>query len=302
VISLATAALATSTKDLQIAVWLLEALVRWHGFAGLRDGIRLLRELQERFWPSLHPAIEDGNAEFRTGPLEWVNEKLPIPVRQIVVTGSKDGPNYSWLQWKESRDVDNLGRQSREAMAAALAEGKISGEQFDKAVAASSRAYYERLFDDLNLTWEECGRLVAVVDEKFGPDAPSLLGLKKAIEDCRALTEAIVKKKRELEPDAVTTMAADTQGAAQAQAATRGAGAAVMLGQPTDRGTALRQLAAVAAFFRRTEPHSPVAYLVERAIRWGEMPLDEWLRDVINNSEALGRIRETLGIKDSGGG
>ena len=44
------------------------------------------------------------------------------------------------------------------------------------------------------------------------------------------------------------------------------------------RDEAIRQLREVARFFRATEPHSPVAYLAEKAARWGEMPLHEWLR------------------------
>ena len=42
---------------------------------------------------------------------------------------------------------------------------------------------------------------------------------------------------------------------------------------PQSRADALHGLAAVAQYFRHTEPHSPLAYLIERAIRWGEMPL-----------------------------
>ena len=64
-----------------------------------------------------------------------------------------------------------------------------------------------------------------------------------------------------------------------------------------DRAGALRQLAAVAEFFQKTEPHSPIAYLVQRAAKWGEMPLDEWLQEVIKNPGVLGEVRETLGIK-----
>ena len=67
---------------------------------------------------------------------------------------------------------------------------------------------------------------------------------------------------------------------------------------PVDRLDALRRLAAVAQFFRRTEPHSPVAYLVQRATRWGEMPLEEWLNEVIKSKDALGAVRETLGLKE----
>jgi type VI secretion system protein ImpA len=71
-----------------------------------------------------------------------------------------------------------------------------------------------------------------------------------------------------------------------------------MTASPRDRADALRRLASVADFFRRTEPHSPVSYLVQRAARWGEMPLDEWLKEVVSDTAVLGHIRETLGLKE----
>jgi type VI secretion system protein ImpA len=55
----------------------------------------------------------------------------------------------------------------------------------------------------------------------------------------------------------------------------------------------------VADYFRRTEPHSPVSYLVQRAVRWGEMPLEAWLQNVIHDEGVLEQLRETLGLKDS---
>ena len=53
--------------------------------------------------------------------------------------------------------------------------------------------------------------------------------------------------------------------------------------------------------FRRTEPHSPVSYLVQRAITWGQMPLDAWLVDVIKDNNVLAGLRETLGLKGESG-
>ena len=57
-----------------------------------------------------------------------------------------------------------------------------------------------------------------------------------------------------------------------------------------------RRLATIAQFFQRTEPHSPVAYLVQRAVRWGEMPLENWLDEVIPDPNVLNALRETLGL------
>jgi type VI secretion system protein ImpA len=302
VVAVATEVLAAKSKDLQIAAWLAEALIKLHGFPGLRDGLCLLRELQERYWEVLFPPIEEGDLESRSALLEWLNEKLPPSLRAIPLTRSRDGDSYSWLHWEESRTVDNLGRQNPEAMQALLAEGKISGEQFDKAVTSTPRAYYETLSEDLNRSWEECGRLEGAVDEKYGRDAPSLLNIKKALEDCRGLVADIVKKKRELEPDATTPQPAVKPDSPVPRRREPRMASSPSLESvpfaPQDRSDALNRLAAVADFFRQTEPHSPVSYLVQRAVQWGQMPLEEWLKDVISDDAVLARVRETLGLKD----
>src|SRR3989442_1367997 len=68
---LATAMLQKRTKDLQLALWLTEANIKLHGFAGLREGLRLTRELMIRYWDhGLYPVIEEG-PEDRAGPLQW---------------------------------------------------------------------------------------------------------------------------------------------------------------------------------------------------------------------------------------
>src|SRR5688572_3003332 len=81
------AALKDKSKDLQIAIWLTEAAARLHGFAGLRDSFRLIRELLLQYWDSgLFPAMEDGDLEIRSGPLQWLNNKLPDMINTIPVT------------------------------------------------------------------------------------------------------------------------------------------------------------------------------------------------------------------------
>lgn len=62
------------------------------------------------------------------------------------------------------------------------------------------------------------------------------------------------------------------------------------------RDQALAQLREVAEFFRRTEPHSPVAYLADKAASWGEMSLHLWLRTVLKNNDALSGLEELLGV------
>jgi len=304
-VTTASEALATKSKDLQLAAWLTMALVKRHGFAGLRDGCRLLRELEEQFWDSLYPELEDGDAEFRAGPVDGLNGRLPLFIKQIPLTKSGDEV-YTWLHWEEARMVDNLARQNQEeALQAALSDGKVTGEQLSKAVATTPRMFYETLLEDLQQSKEECEQLDRTSDEKFGRSAPSLVDIKKAIDECLDLVKTTVKKKRAQEgiKDADGDGPTATNGLYESatfqgqETLPVGVGSGSVPFEPVNRADALRRLEAVAVFFKRTEPHSPVSYLVQRAARWGRMPLEEWLQEVIKSEDVLGQLRETLGIK-----
>src|SRR5437016_5699168 len=65
VLKLATETLATKTKDLQLAAWMAEALLRTEGFSGLRQGLDLIRGLIAGFWDTLYPEVEDGEMDLR---------------------------------------------------------------------------------------------------------------------------------------------------------------------------------------------------------------------------------------------
>jgi type VI secretion system ImpA/VasJ family protein len=92
-----------------------------------------------------------------------------------------------------------------------------------------------------------------------------------------------------------------TPGAAEAAAETggqrEGAAMATAAGGPiTNRKIAFERLKEVADYLRRTEPHSPVSYLVNRAVKWGDMPLEVVLSELVKNKDERLRILETLGL------
>jgi len=101
VIKLAGDALATKSKDLQIAAWLTEALLKQESLGGLRAGLELLRRMLEKFWEQLYPELEGGDAELRAGPLTWVGRYLDAGVRTVPLTKA----GHHMLKYKESRTV-----------------------------------------------------------------------------------------------------------------------------------------------------------------------------------------------------
>jgi len=310
VINLATDALATQSKDLQVAAWLAEALVKVHGFAGLRDSLKVMTGLHEQFWDNVYPEIDEGDLEARANSLSWLDRQTALAIRELPLTKGQ-GDNYNFNQWEESKEfdipenLDSLDSSAQEKFNAlkeqAIREKKTTGEQFRVAKNKTRRAFYEELNSLLTECWQAFQALDKIMDQKFDRQTPGLGDLKKTLENIRQVIDKVVKEKRIAEPDAVEAADSALEGEAGAEESGSPAGGyggslGGTAGAIRGRVEALRRLGEVAEYFQKTEPHSPVAYLVQRAVKWGQMPLDKWLQEVIKDSNVLEHLRETLGI------
>lgn len=276
VFKLSTDVLATKSKDLQIAAWLTEALLVREHIPGLREGLELLHGLLETFWDTLYPEIEDGDLEFRAGPLAWVGSKLDVAVRRLPLTKNK----LDLLKYQESRRVgyeaDCAGNEAKlEARNAAIADKKCTGEEFDESVRATGNAYYEKLSGNLVATLESLQSLESVSDGKFGREAPSFANLRAALEELQDFTKHYQPPEPEVEPPAEGEIPAEeTAEVAQSQEGTSSSAPAKrrsVSAEPADRDDAFQRLTIVAHFLRRENPRNPVPYLLLRAMRWGEL-------------------------------
>lgn len=309
VINLASNALATQTKDLQIAVWFCEALTAQHGFAGFRDGILLIRRLEEEFWDTLYPEIDDGDMEGRANSIDWMNSQVSIMLKKVPMTG---GEGLNFLQWEESvkydfpEDIESLEYEQRERYQnlkiQAETENRKTGEHWKKASAASRRDFCETL----NLTLEECfeelNELDRINEEKFDRNqVPAVNELKNTLTKIAATFEKVLAGARQREPweapdDGTGGGDSGNYDIDDGGEVVVRTGQAVATGAIQSRQDALKRLDDVAAYFRKNEPHSPISYLVQRAVKWGNMPLEVWLQDVIQDESVISQIRQTLGF------
>ncbi|AOX99927.1 type VI secretion system protein TssA [Jeongeupia sp. USM3] len=294
-------ALAGKSKDLQLAVWYTEALTKTEGIKGTAFGLDLIGGLLSRFWETLYPEFDPHDSDERIGKLEWLNTQLGLALRQVPLVSPQHG-GYDWYRWQESREVENLGLRDQDARARAIAEGKLAGDVFDKAVNASGAAWFAQLAGEIGTAQAAYAALDKQLDERFGYNAPSLAEVRDALaaigdvarrllEQCGgtvpapAATAAPVEIAPFVPPAASPTMNAPI------------ASTAISSGPVTTRADAVRQLREVARYFRTHEPHSPVALLAERAAKWAEMPLEEWLKTVIKDDSTLGQLKELLDIR-----
>lgn len=271
VIKLTSEAIATKSKDLQLGAWLTEALLRQEGIGGLLGGLRLLRGLLEQFWDGLYPELEDGDVELRAAPLSWVGRYLDAGVRMVPL----DKAGHDLLKYREARAVgyeaDAKGDEKKtEAREAALAEGKLSADEFDKAFDATPKPFYKQLVADL----DGCAQAVHALDEigeaKFGDDAPSYNGLTQALEEVRDAARQLLEKRLQTDPDPVDA-AAGASGGGGGMTGANAAAAGPLAPEPTSVEDAAQRIATASRYLRHHDPRNPAAYLMIRGFRWGEL-------------------------------
>ncbi|NML61983.1 type VI secretion system protein TssA [Massilia sp. RP-1-19] len=134
---------------------------------------------------------------------------------------------------------------------------------------------------DVSYCAEAIAQLERIVDDRLGADGPGFSAARSAIENVIHAIGPPVAESSDT-PLAMTPMAHESQ---------------VGQGPLQTRAHAIAQLRQVADYFRRTEPHSPVAYLADKAAAWGEQPLHVWLRGVIKDDSAFAHIEELLGLQ-----
>jgi predicted component of type VI protein secretion system len=57
-----------------------------------------------------------------------------------------------------------------------------------------------------------------------------------------------------------------------------------------------RQLAQAAEVLQQLEPHSPVPYLIRRAVELGDLPFPDMIRKLIREATVLAELDRELGI------
>ncbi len=294
VIKISEDALLKSTKDLWIAAWLTEAWIYEYDVPGLTSGLQLLDGFIERFWENLYPELDEGDAELRATPLEWVGSYFdpskgssPIfALRSIALTNS----GFGWFVYQESRRIgyesEVSGNESRKkAREAAIKEGKLPPEEFDTDFEGTPKQFYKDLQRDFKAAREALETLDEKCRDKFADVAPSFTPLRKALEEVENVAHILLLKKLEKEPDLPEPSQTGLDGASQPEldgqpGTAEGAiprsisqlDLSQLAGGPITSGDqAVLHIVAAAQYLRQTAPASPVSYLLLRALRWGEV-------------------------------
>lgn len=285
---LAAEVLARRSKDLEVAAWLAEALVRIEGFAGLASGFALIDGLVDRYWPDLH-SIDEDDAEGRLSPLAGLNGiggdgVLIQPIRMVsLLPGSPYGAHALWHTQSGGRDGGRSGQDFLEARAQ-------TGSDALRAQAGAARTAHEAF-----------QRMSATLDAFCGSAAPPLANIRTVLEEVLDVYRGLLGTAWHAEAGGVAGPEEGTAPAlAEAPAAPApkpDAGRPAAAREIASRDEAFDELLKVAAYFRRNEPHSPISYALETVVRRGRMTLLDLLGELIPDRERRGQFLQQAGIE-----
>ncbi len=300
ILDLAQRVLTGASKDLEVAGWFTEALVRTSGFGGLASGLELLSRLIEGYWEAgLYPVEDEDGVEARLAPLFGLLGRgmvgaLVQPVKMLPLSNRRDLDTAAlWLLESaqaappRSDNPDTRDRlQARQAEQLDALNQAVSGSTPDflrevHGGAVASLAMLERLMDAVD-TRTDVGR--------FSSQLAEPLRAVVALLEARA-GHLFAPQHDDAEIEA------STDAAAPAVAGGGGGGR----GAPSGRAEAFNTIMQIADFFERTEPQSIVARSLRDVVRRARLPLPELLAELLPNVEQRNQFLLRAGIRDDSG-
>ncbi|MDH5217734.1 MAG: type VI secretion system protein TssA [Gammaproteobacteria bacterium] len=298
VLELAPLILKEKSKDLEIVAWYIEALIRVDGFASLHQGFRLAKELVERYWDNLYPLPDEDGIETRVAPITGLNGEegegtLIGPIHQVLLTQGYTDQAYAGWHYQQAKELEKI--TDPEKKQARIDSGSVSLSQIKRSALETPMSFYEALISDIDQCIETYDQMTNAFTEAAGKDAPPSSNIKNALQEIKTIISFLTKDMFSSEGSAEETevAAVGSEQGAQAKASMS------LSGDINSREDAVKALHKVSEFFRRTEPHSPVAYSLEQAIRWTRMSLPDLLTQLIPDNGAREEYFRLTGMRAS---
>jgi type VI secretion system protein ImpA len=254
------------TKDVRVATCLALALLQTEGLPGLRDGLRVLREMLERYWESVFPELDREDGDDPTRRMNAVASLSPPP-------GARG-------------DVMRFGQRLKETplcgrvrpIDVAIARGEVA--PVDPSAPKPDPAAIEAAFRSANLeqleslaaaAGEAKEQLVALDDfltARVGNNAPNLQAFKAALGDVHVMLQrhlsARTGQEAPMSDDGGAAAGIDAGGNGHGSFAPRGTAQRLSgeIGSDDDVRAALDK---VCAYYERYEKSSPVPLFLRAA-------------------------------------
>lgn len=300
------------SKDLRLLGWLLEAWSNLYGFEGTAKALELMHRTLNEYWTQLHPEIEEEDLDQRLGLLQGsINHLIPL-IKQVAIVNV---PAFSLSDYEALLRQKNHLLKQVESYTDDANSSQIL-EQFEQSLFNTSKSFQYQNYQHFSAILAEWSILKSMLDTLMGLDAPSFATIDTQLENIHTSLKKLYKTDVFTQP-VMATQTSESSAAAtittQALSFTQHKEQEIDMNtvhpskgfqvQPqnhlANREQAMRVLQEISDYFQANEPHSPVSYMLQKTIKWSQMPLHEWLNQVIKNENPLHNVQELLGVQQA---
>lgn len=265
--------LSKHTKDLEIAAWLVEGLVREHAYQGLIVGCQLLKHLVDQYAEIIYPeADEDGD------------------VSRLLAVAMLNGSQYPGTVTSAINlaPVIELTEHSLTIWELYQLQGLSSEQLAEHPLVKSFESVSQEQKSLIVETWQQS--LIAITEldtaltNAYSKQAPSLAQLTQAISGSLKMFKHILNTfypDESSEPEILTEKTIESDKA-------------------VGRQIAINAIKTALEYYQHTEPHSPILYLLQRSLRWSEQSLQQILSEIIVHEELEFDFARILGMPSMG--
>ncbi|WP_088685679.1 type VI secretion system protein TssA [Rhizobium sp. R634] len=285
--------LSSRSKDIEVLAWLAEAQLRLRGFSGLRDVYVATVSLLDKYFDALH-SIGDGDFEERFAPFAGLNGvggegTLIQAIRLTSLIPDGKFAQFSLWDFQLSQRPNEIERR----------------KELQQAAAEAGVAHMSAYLGVLTECIAAFDRMVEILDEHCGDQAPPSSNTRNVLQEAAAAIRVLAGIE-----DPVAASESPAAHDFEPPQAAGGGQAEAIRPRPVSteairsREEAFELLAAVARYFRRTEPHSPISMSIETLVRRGRMDFSELLAELLPEQHARNAVLTAAGIQpanDRGG-
>lgn len=293
--------LQSKSKDIRLLTWLTEAWANLYGFEGICKSLELSHRLLEQYWLSLHPEIEEDDLDQRIGLLQGCINQLPSLIKKVPLT--QHLPIYHLLDYDNFLYHENTHRKQSDDDDSSSSSTELA--QFEQALLNTDKAFQRQNYQCFIEILQHWARLKQVLDDLLGLDSPSFAAIDSSLDHIHTSLKKIYKTDLFEQSTQALIPAIETSTMPMVQPVTTQSSEphTQLYFQPQvqshaqNREQAMRVLQDIATYFQKNEPHSPVSYMLQKTIKWSQMPLHEWLTQVIKDEHPLQMLQDTLGVQ-----
>ncbi len=286
-------ALKTQSKDMQLYAWLAESEIRRNGFDAVAPTLTLLDYALDKFWDLINPGIDQ--PELRCNIIHWLDKRISLSIKHVPLVSIEDEAlNLTGVDLDRSLVYDRLVQSNQISTDQMVG---VTWPEFCKLAQSLPDDHYQTMYLAIEGGMYALSKLKERVNFLFDEEfAPSLSNIQEQLEKTNEFC-CMELERRGILDEVRNPVTTENSSDSPESASERFEAGSEQNNAPDQfsRNDAYLHLHQIAEYLAHIEPHSPVPYLIRRAVEWGSLSGAELYQELFQRNNGQLNMFELMG-------